>query len=49
MVQNDDRPLKILNAYENTSAALLKLPSIENGFVYAVKYLDPKSLVFNSV
>ena len=42
MVQNDDRPLKILNAYENTSAALMKLPSIENGFVYAVKYLDPK-------
>tara|TARA_B100000963_G_scaffold361995_1_gene401803 strand:- start:1246 stop:3027 length:1782 start_codon:yes stop_codon:yes gene_type:complete len=42
MVQNDDRPLKILNAYENTSAALMKLSVMENSFVYVVKYLDPK-------
>ena len=42
MVQNDDRPLKILNAYENTSAALMKLANYQNTFVYVVKYLDPK-------
>ncbi len=42
MVQNDDRPLKILNAYENTSAALMRLSKYENIFVYVVKFLDPK-------
>ncbi len=42
MVQDDDRPLKILNAYENTSAALMRLTSYDNTFVYVVKYLDPK-------
>jgi len=42
MVQNDDRPLKILNAYENTSAALMRLTNYENTFVYVVKFLDPK-------
>ena len=42
MVQNDDRPLKIINAYENTSAALMRLTNFENTFVYVVKYLDPK-------
>jgi len=42
MVQNDDRPLKIINAYENTSAALMRLTSYDNTFVYVVKFLDPK-------
>ena len=42
MVQNDDRPLKILNAYENTSAALMRLTNYNNTFVYVVKFLDPK-------
>ena len=42
MVQNDDRPLKILNAYENTSAALMRLTNYDNTFVYVVKFLDPK-------
>ena len=42
MVENDNRPLKILNAYENTSAALMRLSNYENIFVYVVKLLDPK-------
>ena len=42
MVQNDDRPLKILNAYENTSAALMRLTNYDNTFVYVVKFLDPE-------
>ena len=42
MVENDNRPLKILNAYENTSAALMRLSNYENMFVYVVKLLDPK-------
>mgnify|MGYP001226479549 FL=1 len=42
MVQNDDRPLKILNAYENTSAALMRLTNYDNTFVYVVKFLDPR-------
>jgi len=33
MVINDNRPLKIINAYQNTSAALLKIPNIENTFI----------------
>ena len=42
MVLNDERPLKILNAYENTSAALMKLVNFDNAFIYIIKYLDPK-------
>ena len=42
MVQNDDRPLKILNAYENTTAALMRLVNYNDTFVYVVKFLDPK-------
>ncbi len=42
MVENDDRPLKILNAYKNTSAALMRLTNYQNTFVYVVKFLDPK-------
>ena len=42
MVENDNRPLKIFNAYENTSAALMRLSNYKDTFVYVVKLLDPK-------
>ena len=42
MVLNDERPLKILNAYKNTSAALMKLTNFNNTYIYILKYLDPK-------
>ena len=42
LVQNDNRPLKILDAYQNTSAALMRLTNYTDTFVYVVKYLDPK-------
>ena len=42
MVLNDSRPLKILNAYTNMSAALMKLNEFENLYVYVIKNLDPK-------
>ena len=42
MVLNDERPLKILNAYKNTSAALMKLSNFDNTYIYIIKYLDPK-------
>ena len=40
MVLNDKRPLKIINAYENKSAAIIKLPKFKNKFLYVVKFLD---------
>ena len=40
MVLNDERPLKIINAYENKSAAIIKLANYENMFLYVVKFLD---------
>ena len=40
MVLNDDRPLKIINTFENKSAAIIKLSSFENTFLYVVKFLD---------
>ncbi len=42
LVIEDDRPLKILNAPENISAAIMRLQAFENRFLYIVKYLDPK-------
>tara|TARA_B110001452_G_scaffold176485_1_gene148031 strand:+ start:1143 stop:2927 length:1785 start_codon:yes stop_codon:yes gene_type:complete len=42
MVSNDDRPLKIINAYENQSASIIKLNNFEGKFLYVVKYLDKK-------
>ena len=42
MVSNDDRPLKIINAYENQSASIIKLNNFEGKFLYIVKYLDKK-------
>jgi len=40
MVLNDDRPLKIINTFENKSAAIIKLNSFTNTFLYVVKFLD---------
>jgi len=42
MVLNDKRPLKILNAYKNQSASIIKLENFENKYLYIVKYLDKK-------
>ena len=42
MVFNDKRPLKIINAYENQSASLIKLEQFEDKYLYIVKYLDKK-------
>tara|TARA_Y100000591_G_C21845847_1_gene708684 strand:+ start:975 stop:2738 length:1764 start_codon:yes stop_codon:yes gene_type:complete len=40
MVLNDDRPLKIINAFENYSGAIIKLPLYNDIFLYVVRYLD---------
>ena len=40
MVLNDDRPLKIINAYENRSAAIIKLNGYTDTYLYVVKFLD---------
>ena len=40
LVLDDDRPLKIINAYENRSAAIMRLQNFEDRFIYVVKYLD---------
>ena len=40
LVLEDDRPLKITNAPENISAAIMRLQSFEDRFLYIVKYLD---------
>ena len=40
MVRNDDRPLKIINAPENRSAAVIRLQNFENTYLYVVKSLD---------
>ena len=37
MVLNDDRPLKIINAFENYSGAIIKLPQYNDLFLYVVK------------
>ena len=42
MVSNDKRPLKIINAYENQSASLIKIEQFEDKYLYIVKYLDEK-------
>jgi two-component system nitrogen regulation sensor histidine kinase NtrY len=42
MVLNDKRPLKIINAYENQSASIIKLDNFEGKYLYIVKYLDKK-------
>ena len=40
LVLDDDRPLKITNAPENISAAIMRLQSFDNRFIYVIKYLD---------
>ena len=40
LVLDDDRPLKMINAPENISAAIMRLQEFENRFLYVVKYLD---------
>ena len=42
MVLNDKRPLKIINAYENQSASLIKLENLDGKYLYIAKYLDEK-------
>ncbi len=40
MVFNDERPLKIINAFENKSSAIQKLTGYIDTYVYVVKFLD---------
>ena len=40
LVLDDDRPLKIINAPQNISAAIMRLQAFENRFLYVVKFLD---------
>ena len=42
MVQNDKRPLKIINAFKNQTASIIKLENFEGKYLYIVKYLDQK-------
>ncbi len=42
MVSNDKRPLKIINAYKNQSASIIRLEGFDGKFLYIVKYLDKK-------
>jgi len=42
MVLDDKRPLKIINAYKNQSASIIKLENFEGKYLYIVKYLDKK-------
>ena len=40
LVLEDDRPLKIINAPENISAAIMRLQAFDSRFLYVIKYLD---------
>ncbi len=40
LVLEDDRPLKIIDAPNNISAAIIRLQAFENRFLYVVKFLD---------
>jgi two-component system nitrogen regulation sensor histidine kinase NtrY len=42
MVQNDKRPLKIMNAFKNQTASIIKLENFDGKYLYIVKYLDQK-------
>ena len=42
MVLSDRRPLKIINAYKNQTASIIKLENFEGKYLYIVKYLDKK-------
>ena len=40
LVLTDDRPLKIINAPQNMSAAIMRLQAFDNRFLYVVKFLE---------
>ncbi len=40
LVLEDDRPLKIINAPQNISAAIMRLQAFDDRFLYVIKYLD---------
>ncbi len=40
LVLDDDRPLKIINAFENKSAAIMRLSNFDDTFLYVVKFLE---------
>ncbi len=40
LVLDDDRPLKIINAPANISAAIMRLQAFDNRFLYVVKFLE---------
>ncbi|MDC0641950.1 ATP-binding protein [Candidatus Pelagibacter sp.] len=40
LILDDDRPLKIINAFENRSAAIMRLQNFDDRFIYVVNYLD---------
>ncbi len=40
LVLDDDRPLRIINAPQNMSAAIMRLQAFDNRFLYVVKFLD---------
>ena len=42
MVLNDKRPLKIINAYKNQTASIIKIENFEGKYLYIAKYLDKK-------
>ena len=42
MVLNDKRPLKIINAFKNQSASIIKLENFDGKYLYIVKYLEKK-------
>ena len=42
MVSKDKRPLKILNAFKNQSASIIKLENFDGKYLYIVKYLEEK-------
>ena len=42
MVLNDKRPLKIINAYKNHSASIIKIENFDGKYLYIAKYLDRK-------
>ena len=40
MVLNDERALKIINTFENKSAAVIKLTNFDDTFLYVIKFID---------
>ena len=42
MVSSDKRPLKIINAFKNQSASIIKLENFDGKYLYIIKYLDEK-------